>query len=299
MSFSLADPNIWASLLSLTMLEIVLGIDNVIFLSLIISRLPPAQRKLARQIGLGLALLMRVALLMVLSWVIGLTEPVFSVFGQDVSWRDIILIAGGLFLIAKATHEIYQDIEGEPEDPSKSGSASSFVSIILMIIAIDLVFSLDSIITAVGIAKHIEIMIAAVVIAMLVMYLAAGAVSSFIERHHSTKLLALGVLILIGFTLFSEGMHHEIPRGYIYFAMGFAGIVELFNILARRQRRSAYRGPLAGHSGGGTAAVVGAAAARGVTEQAGGSPLAGMTHGATQQQKRAAKPQKSSKRRKR
>jgi predicted tellurium resistance membrane protein TerC len=232
----LSSPEAWAALLTLTALEIVLGIDNVIFLSVIVSRIPPAQAKRARQIGLALALIFRILLLSILVWLIGLTTPVFTVKEFAFSWRDVILIGGGLFLIAKATHEIHGEVEArEPEETSTS-KTSAFFWIIVQIIIIDLVFSLDSIITAIGMAKDLEIMIAAVIIACYIMYVSSGPVARFVAEHPTTKMLALAFLVLIGVALVADGFHFHIPRAYIYFAIAFSALVELFNVLARRNR---------------------------------------------------------------
>lgn len=235
----LLDPNVWASFLALSALEIVLGIDNVIFLSIVTQKLPPDQARRARQIGLALALAFRVALLLTIFWIMGLTQPLFSVFGLDISMRDVILIAGGLFLIIKATQEVHAEIEGEDEEESKkSGAASAaFGAVIAQIVVIDAIFSIDSIVTAVGMAQHVEVMIAAVVVAIAVMYIAAETVASFIERHPTTKMLALSFLMLVGVALVADGMHFHIPRGYIYFAMAFAIATEFFNIMAIRRKR--------------------------------------------------------------
>ncbi len=236
----LTDPHVWASFLALSVMEIVLGIDNVVFIGIMVSRLPPGQRLMARRIGLSLALIFRVIMLAGITWFIHMTTPVFSLLGYDVSWRDIILIAGGLFLIVKATREIHQDIEGEDEDGSGPAPVvDTMTSAILQIAVIDLVFSVDSIITAVGMAEHVEVMIAAVAVAILVMYFASEPVAAFIERHPTTKMLALSFLFLIGAALIADGLHFHIPRGYIYFAMAFAGFVEVFNVLAQRRRRRA------------------------------------------------------------
>jgi len=232
----LADPQVWVSFLTLTVLEIVLGIDNIVFISILVGKLPEAQAKRARQIGLGLALLFRILLLFVLSYIIGLTRPLFTLQGQDFSWRDIVLIAGGLFLLWKSTREIHQDIEGEQDEASGS-SAASFGGIILQIIAIDLIFSVDSIVTAVGIADHVEVMIAAVIIAVIIMYAASGPIAGFIRENPTTKMLALAFLMLIGVALIADGFGLHIPRAYIYFAMAFSGMVEMFNILAMRRRK--------------------------------------------------------------
>jgi predicted tellurium resistance membrane protein TerC len=237
---SLLDPAIIASFLSLAALEIVLGIDNVVFLSLVISRLPPDERKRARQIGLGLALGMRVVMLIGLTWIIQLTTPIFTIYGFDFSWRDLILLAGGLFLLAKGTHEIHRGIEGEEEEANGlSAAGSSFTSVIIQVVLIDLVFSIDSIITAIGVADVIGVMIAAVMVAVAVMYFASEAVSRFIEAHPTTKMLALSFLLLIGVALIADGLHFHIPRGYIYFAMAFAAFVEVFNVISQRRRRKA------------------------------------------------------------
>jgi predicted tellurium resistance membrane protein TerC len=233
----LTDWNAWAALATLTALEIVLGIDNIVFISILVSRCSPAQALRARQIGLSLAFIFRVAMLFTLTWLMKLTYPLFTVFGTGISWRDIILIGGGLFLIAKATHEIHAEVE-QGEAPAKGAVAHSFMLVVIQLVAVDLVFSLDSIITAIGMVDRIEIMIAAVVIAMLVMYVASGPVAAFIAEHPTTKMLALAFLVLIGMALVAEGFDFHIPRGYIYFAMAFAGAVEFFNVMARRKRRS-------------------------------------------------------------
>ena len=236
----LTDPHAWAALVTLTALEVVLGVDNVIFISILVSRLEPATADRVRKIGLFFAFLFRIALLATLAWIIGLTEPVFSVFEHPVSWRDIILISGGLFLIAKATHEIHAAVEGTDEEgeatPAEIGSRAVAL-VIGQLIVIDLVFSLDSIITAIGMVDRIEIMIAAIVIAMIMMYLASGSVARFIANHPTTKMLALSFLLLIGVALVADGFEFHIPRGYIYVAMAFAASVEFFNTLASRNRR--------------------------------------------------------------
>jgi predicted tellurium resistance membrane protein TerC len=236
----LTDPHAWASFLALSAMEIVLGIDNVVFISLLVSRLPREKRLTARRIGLSLALIFRVIMLAGIAWVIHLTTPIFSVAGYDFSWRDLILMAGGLFLLVKGTREIHQDIEGEEdEEGGPARVVDTMVSAILQIAVIDLVFSIDSIITAVGMADHIEVMIAAVAVAILVMYFASEPVAHFIERHPTTKMLALAFLLLIGAALVADGMHFHIPRGYIYFAMAFAAAVEVVNVIALRKRRRA------------------------------------------------------------
>jgi predicted tellurium resistance membrane protein TerC len=233
----LTDPHIWASFVALSAMEIVLGIDNVVFISLMVSRMAPEQRLRARRIGLSLALIFRVIMLGGIAYIIHLTTPIFSVAGYDFSWRDLILIAGGLFLLVKGTREMHQDIEGEEEEIGGVKVAESMVSAILQIAIIDLVFSVDSIITAVGMADHVEVMIAAVAVAILVMYFASEPVAAFIERHPTTKMLALSFLLLIGAALIADGMHFHIPRQYLYFAMGFAAAVEVVNVMAMRRRQ--------------------------------------------------------------
>jgi predicted tellurium resistance membrane protein TerC len=234
----LTNPEAWAALLTLTALEIVLGIDNVIFLSVIVSRIPEPQATRARQIGLALALVFRLLLLSLLVWLIGLTQPVLTIRGMALSWRDIILIGGGLFLIAKATHEIHSEVESAANGDEPSGGTSAFVWVIAQIIVIDVVFSLDSIITAIGMAQDLEIMIAAVVIACLIMYISSGPVARFVAEHPTTKMLALAFLVLIGVALVADGFSFHIPRGYIYFAIAFSAAVEFFNVLAKRNRKT-------------------------------------------------------------
>jgi predicted tellurium resistance membrane protein TerC len=231
------SPEAWAALLTLTALEIVLGIDNVIFLSVIVSRIPPQQAKRARQIGLALALVFRILLLSLLVWLIGLTQDVITVKGMGFSWRDIILIAGGLFLIAKATHEIHAEVDAREQDSDAAHGTNAFFWVILQIVVIDMVFSLDSIITAIGMAQDLEIMVAAVVIACVIMYVSSGPVARFVAEHPTTKMLALAFLVLIGVALVADGFKFHIPRGYIYFAIAFSAAVEFFNVLAKRNRR--------------------------------------------------------------
>lgn len=239
------DPNAWAALVTLTVLEVVLGIDNVVFISILVSRCDPKQAKRARQIGLSLALLFRIAMLFGLTWLMKLTQPFFSLsalgYSIEFSWRDVILIGGGLFLIAKATHEIHAEVEAAEDETGAAAVSQSFAMVIAQLVAIDLLFSLDSIITAIGMVQQIEIMIAAVVIAMAVMYGASGPVSAFIAEHPTTKMLALAFLVLIGMALVADGFEVHIPRGYIYFAMAFAAAVEAFNVIAGRNRRRARR----------------------------------------------------------
>ena len=233
----ITDPNAWAALVTLTALEIVLGVDNVIFVSLLAANLDQPLGRRARQAGLLLALIFRIAMLFALTSLGRLRTPLVVAFGHAVSWRDIILIGGGLFLIAKATSEIHGEIErGEPEKPASARARSAIMVVILEIAVVDLVFSIDSIVTAIGLAQEIEIMIAAVIIAVAVMYAASEPVAAFIVRHPTTKMLALSFLILIGMALIADGFDVHVPRGYVYFAMTFAGAVETFNILAQRRR---------------------------------------------------------------
>ena len=226
-------------------MEIVLGIDNLVFLGVMVAKMPARQRLMARRIGLSLALIFRVVMLGGIAWIIHLTTPIFSLGGYDFSWRDLVLIAGGLFLLVKGTREIHDDIEGEEELSAGAAAANSMTSAIIQIAVIDLVFSIDSIITAVGMADHIEVMIAAVALAILVMYFASDPVSRFIERHPTTKMLALSFLLLIGAALIADGFHFHIPRGYIYFAMAFSAGVEVVNVLALRTRRGKAQSPQA------------------------------------------------------
>jgi predicted tellurium resistance membrane protein TerC len=229
------------SLLTLTALEIVLGIDNIVFISVLVARLPEAQAKRARQIGLLLALGFRVALLTVLVWIIGLTQPLFTLFGHGFSWKDLILIAGGLFLFYKATHEIHNEIDGAHEEASGTVSAA-MSSVVLQIVIIDAVFSIDSIVTAVGLADHIEIMIAAVVIAIGIMYISSGPIADFVAKHPTTKMLALAFLFMIGVTLVADGLGFHIPKGYIYAAMAFSTAVEVINVWAGNRRKARREG---------------------------------------------------------
>jgi len=231
----LADPQVWIALLTLTALELVLGIDNIIFISILAGKLPPEQQGRARFIGLSGALVMRVILLFSLSWIIGLTEPLFSVFGYGVSGRDLVLLIGGLFLIAKSTHEIHGSLEGEEGHAAKKVYAS-FVSVIIQIMLLDIVFSLDSVITAIGMVEQLWVMITAVVISIVAMMFFAAPIGNFVERHPTIKMLALSFLLLIGFTLVAEGFHQHIPKGYIYFAMAFSVLVEVLNLRLRKSK---------------------------------------------------------------
>jgi len=229
--------NGWAALVTLTTLEIVLGIDNLVFISVLTTRLGRADAKKARRIGLSLAFLFRILLLASLNFIMSLTQPVLTVGSHGFSWRDAILIGGGLFLIAKGTHEIHSEVEADDNDTSVAGNRRNLLAVIAQLVVIDLVFSVDSIVTAIGLADDLEVMVAAVSIAMIVMYFAAGPVGTFITAHPTTKMLALAFLLLIGLALLADGFHFHIPRGYIYFAMAFAAVVEVFNVLARRNRR--------------------------------------------------------------
>lgn len=241
----LTDPQAWAALLTLTALEIVLGIDNVVFISVLVARLPEAQARRARQFGLSLALIFRILLLFALTWLIGLSAPVVTVFGQAISWHDIILIGGGLFLIAKATHEMHAEMEAAGAEDAAPPAAAVGRNVVMLVIgqviAIDLVFSVDSIITAIGMAQDIRIMIGAVLIAVAVMYVASTPVARFIAAHPTTKMLALAFLVLIGVALVADGFEVHIPRGYIYFAMAFAGAVEAVNVVILRRRKRGAR----------------------------------------------------------
>jgi predicted tellurium resistance membrane protein TerC len=232
----LSDPQAWIGLLTLTVLEIVLGIDNIIFISILSGKLPVAQQAKARQIGLALAMIMRILLLLSLSWIIGLTKPWFTLVGFDVTGRALILIGGGLFLIAKSVHEIHNKLEGA-EHEGQVPAAPSMRSVLIQIILLDIVFSLDSVITAVGMVDEIGVMIAAVIIAVGVMMFSAGPIGSFVERHPTIKMLALSFLLLIGVNLIGEGLGFHIPKGYTYFAMGFAVMVEILNMKLRKQAK--------------------------------------------------------------
>ena len=231
----LTDPQVWIAFATLTALELVLGIDNIVFISILASKLPADQQKIARLVGLGLAMFMRVGLLFSLSWIISLTATLFTVLGQDISGRDLVLIGGGLFLIGKATHEIHQKLEGE-EGSGSVRVAPSFTSVIIQILLLDVVFSLDSVITAVGMVDEIWIMIAAVVVAILFMMAFASPISNFVDRHPTVKMLALSFLLLIGVTLLAEAFDRHIPKGYIYFAMAFSVFVEMLNLRLRKSR---------------------------------------------------------------
>jgi len=232
----LTNPDIWIALVTLTTLEIVLGIDNIVFISILSGKLPPEQQSRARNVGLLLAMGMRIALLFAISWVIGLTEPLFDLFGSEISGRDIILILGGLFLLAKATFEIHEKLEGDEPGHGGAEAVASFGAVITQILLLDAVFSLDSVITVVGMADEIGVMVAAVIIAIGVMLISAKAVSDFVNRHPTVKMLALSFLLLIGMSLVAEGWELHIPKGYIYFAMGFSIFVEALNLRYRSRK---------------------------------------------------------------
>ncbi|MGH2452062.1 MAG: TerC family protein [Candidatus Limnocylindria bacterium] len=228
----LADPQVWIALVTLTVLEIVLGIDNIVFISILAGKLPAAQRDRARITGLSLAMFMRIALLLSIAWVIGLTAPLFVVLGQEISGRDVILIVGGLFLLGKATFEIHERLEGATATTA-AAAAASFGAVILQVVLLDVVFSLDSVITAVGMAEDLWVMVTAIVVAVGVMLVSSKAISEFVHRHPTVKMLALSFLLLIGMALVAEGFDVHIPKGYIYFAMGFSVFVEMLNLRIR------------------------------------------------------------------
>jgi predicted tellurium resistance membrane protein TerC len=229
----LSDPQAWIGFVTLAVLEIVLGIDNVVFISILAGKLPAEQRSKARRLGLGLAMILRILMLLSISWIVRLTAPLFTVLGEEISGRDLVLLVGGLFLLAKATHEIHGKLEGE-EGEASARVAPSFTSVIVQILLLDLVFSLDSVITAVGMVPQVSVMIAAVVVAVAFMMVFAGPVSDFVERHPSVKMLALSFLLMIGVMLVAEGLDHHIPKGYVYFSMAFSVFVEMLNIRLRR-----------------------------------------------------------------
>ena len=234
----LADPQIWIAFLTLTALELVLGIDNIIFISILCDRLPPETREKARRLGLSMAMGMRIGLLFLLSWIVGLTAPLFSVAGMEISGRDLILIGGGLFLLWKSTTEIHHLLEGEDGHAEVKGEVT-FASVIAQIAVIDMVFSLDSIITAVGMVDEIAVMIAAVIVSVALMMVFAKQIGDFVSRHPSIKMLALSFLVVVGLVLIVDGFDHDVPTGYIYFGMAFSLCVELLNIRARKKRSAA------------------------------------------------------------
>ena len=233
----LTDPQIWASLLTLTVLEIVLGIDNVVFISVTTERLPAHQQPAARRLGLAFALVTRILFLLAAVWIIGLTKPLFQIFEQDVSWRDLLLLGGGMFLLWKGTHEIHEMVEGDRERQVRAGPGV-FIAAVAQIAVLDIVFSFDSVLTAVGMARELWVMVVAVVIAMAVMLWAAEPVSRFVSEHPTVKMLALSFLLLIGMALVAEGLHFEIPKGYLYFAVGFALAIEALNQIVARRRKA-------------------------------------------------------------
>jgi predicted tellurium resistance membrane protein TerC len=230
----MSDPQAWIALLTLTVLEIVLGIDNIIFISILTGKLPEAQQPRARRLGLFLAMFLRIGLLASIAWMARLTAPLFTVLGQGISGRDLILLTGGVFLLFKATREIHERLEGDEEEGS-ARAVASFTGVIVQVLLLDIVFSLDSVITAVGMADHLPVMIAAVVIAVGVMMFAAGPIGDFVARHPTIKMLALSFLLLIGMSLIAEGLGRHIPKGYIYFAMAFSVFVEMLNLWSRKR----------------------------------------------------------------
>ena len=244
----LSNPQIWIAFATLTLLELVLGIDNIIFISILVDKLPKAQQELARKIGLFMAMFMRIGLLFILSWIVGLTEPFFTAFGKAISGRDLILILGGLFLIWKSTGEIHQSLEGEEAHVSNAVKAT-FGAVIVQIMIVDMVFSLDSIITAVGMVDELAVMIAAVVVSVGLMMLFASAIGRFVSSHPTIKMLALAFLVVVGVVLVAEGFGHKVPKGYVYFAMAFSLGVEMLNIWMRKRSakpvhlHDAYRAP--------------------------------------------------------
>lgn len=231
----ITSPEAWVALGTLTALEIVLGVDNIIFISILVGRLPEHQRNYARRLGIGLAMVSRLLLLFSISWVMGLTEPWFNVLGNEISGRDLILIGGGLFLLAKATHEIHNSLEVE-QTSNKAAVSGAFGMVLMQIAILDLVFSLDSVITAVGLVEHISLMAIAIIAAVIVMLIAAEPIGRFVDKHPTVKILALSFLILVGVTLMVEGFDVHVPKGYIYFAMAFSVVVEMLNIRMRRNR---------------------------------------------------------------
>ena len=233
----IANPESWVALTTLIALEIVLGIDNIIFISILVGRLPEEQRNKARTLGIGLAMFTRLALLFSIVWVMGLIEPLFTVLQQEISGRDIILILGGLFLLAKSTHEIHNSLE-IPQDANGTPKKVSFLSVLVQVAILDIVFSLDSVITAVGLVEHVSIMVIAILVSVAVMLVSAKPISEFIDRNPTIKMLALSFLLLIGFTLIAEGFDVQVPKGYIYFAMAFSVGVELLNMRVRRRREA-------------------------------------------------------------
>ena len=241
----LLDPELWASLITLTTLEIVLGVDNLVFIAIIANRLPPEQRDKARKLGLALALIMRLGLLASISWIMGLVEPLFALFGREFSWRDIILFLGGLFLLYKGTHEIHAQVEGddtESHGQALSKERATMTGVITQIMVLDIVFSLDSVITAVGMVDNVWVMAAAIVIAVIVMLVASAPLANFVNKHPTVRMLALGFLLLVGMMLMADGFGFHIPKGYIYAAIGFSIIIEILNLWAASRRRKSKPG---------------------------------------------------------
>jgi len=235
----ISNPAIWLSLVTLAGLEIVLGIDNLVFIAILTNRLPEAQRPMGRKVGLSLALGTRLILLAMLAWIVTLTEPLFTVLTLAISWRDLILIAGGIFLLVKATHEIHNEMEGEPDDKGPKVRSATFGMIVTQIAVIDIIFSLDSVITAVGMADQLWVMVLAVVIAMIIMLVASTPLADFVSAHPTVKMLALSFLLMIGVFLVADGLHFHIPKGYLYFSLAFSIVVEALNYWVRNRRRKA------------------------------------------------------------
>ncbi|HEY8577192.1 MAG TPA: TerC family protein [Devosia sp.] len=274
----LADPNVWVAFATLTIMEIVLGIDNIVFISVLVSRLPREQAEFARKLGIGLALAFRIVLLFLISWIVQLQDPVFSALGHDFSWKDIILVAGGGFLIYKATHEMHAAIEDDHEVGLADAAKATLQAILLQIVLIDMVFSIDSIITAVGMvpADQVFVMVAAVLVAVAVMFVASGPIAKFVADHPTTKMLALSFLLLIGVTLVADGFGFHIPKGYIYSAMAFSVLVEAVNIFAkqRKLKKSGAHKPSFTPFTGDTGSVSSAAAVAAVTGKGVATPAA-------------------------
>ena len=239
----ISDPAIWLSLVTLAGLEIVLGIDNLVFIAILTNRLPEAQRPMARKVGLAMALGTRLILLAMLAWIVTLTEPLFTVLTLSISWRDVILIAGGIFLLVKATHEIHNEMEGTPEDKGPAQRGATFGMIVTQIAVIDIIFSLDSVITAVGMADTLWVMVLAVVIAMIIMLVASTPLANFVSAHPTVKMLALSFLLMIGVFLVADGLHFHIPKGYLYFSLAFSIAVEALNYWVRNRRKKAHAHP--------------------------------------------------------
>jgi predicted tellurium resistance membrane protein TerC len=232
----ITEPQAWVALITLTALEVVLGIDNIVFISVLTGRLPEDQRQKGRMVGLALAMIMRIVLLLFLAWIVKLTAPLFTIFGNEISGRDLILIIGGLFLLAKATHEIHHNLEGEEEHEEVKVHAS-LRSVLFQIMLLDIVFSLDSVITAVGMADHVQVMVIAIVLAVGFMMVFAKPIGDFVEQHPTVKMLALSFLLLVGMALVADGLEFHIPKGYIYFAMGFSVFVEMLNLRLRKRMK--------------------------------------------------------------